>query len=142
MTKTVVLILVITLIFPHVLFAAPSDEVQPPPAGESRPAPATSNVDNQDSGYSPTAKKVYLGTGIGTLVAGGAFIALGAGASNSNQIGSDQAGTALYVIGGSFLAASTVLWILYFREKGREPATTVGLELDKGRGVVLAKFRF
>ncbi|HLO25196.1 MAG TPA: hypothetical protein VK187_03725 [Geobacteraceae bacterium] len=75
-------------------------------------------------------------------MAGGAFIALGAGASNSDQIGSDQAGTAFYVIRGSSLAASTVLWILYFREKGREPASAVGLELDKGRGDVLAKFRY
>ena len=141
MEKTVAVILVCTLLFPYVLFAAPLDEVQPPPASESPTVPATPNV-VQDTGHSPTAQKVYLGTGIGTLAAGGAFLALGAGASNSDGIGADEVGTFFYAVGGVFLAASTVLWMLYFREKGREPATTVGLELDKGKGVVLAKFRF
>ena len=141
MMKTVAVILVIALLFPHVLMAAPADEVQPPPANDSRTAPAPPNI-GQDTGYSPTAKKVYLGTGIATLVAGGALLVGGAASSNSNAIGGDEAGTVLYAVGGCFLAASTVLWILYFREKGREPATTVGLELNKGSGVVLAKFRF
>ena len=141
MAKTVAVIMVFTLLFPQALLAAPPDEVQTPPASESRTAPATPNA-VQDTGYSPTAKKVYLGTGIATLVAGGAFLALGAGPSNSNDITSNAADTFFYAVGASFLAASTVLWILYFREKGREPATSVGFELDKGRGGVVAKYRF
>ncbi len=139
MMKTVAAILVFTLLFPYVLFAAPSDEVQQPTAGKSQPAPATQIVD-QDTGYSPTAKKVYLGTGITTLAIGGTFLAAGAAVSSSGSI--EEVGTFFYVVGGSLLAASTILWILYFREKGKEPATTVGLELNKGRGLVLAKFRF
>ena len=50
-------------------------------------------------------------------MAGGAFLAVGAGSSNSNQIGSDEIGTFFYAVGGVFLAASTVLWMLYFRER-------------------------
>ncbi len=141
MIKTVAVVLLFTLLSPQLLFAAPSDEVQPPPASESQQAPAASNVD-RNARYSPTAEKVYLGTGIGTLVAGGAFIALGAASSNAHEIGSEEAGTVFYAIGGCLLAASTALWILYFREKGREPATSVGLDLDKGRVGLQAKFRF
>jgi hypothetical protein len=141
MMKTVATMLFVTLLLPNTLFAATSDEVQPPPASESRPETGPPNVD-QDTAYFPTAKNTYLGTGFGTLLVGGAFLALGAAASNSDGMGSQETGTGLYFIGGTFLAASSVLWILYFREKGKEPATTVGLELDKGKGAVLAKFKF
>ncbi len=139
--KTIAAVLVVTLLFPYALFAAPADQVQPPPASESRTVPAPPAA-VKETDYSPTAKKVYLGTGIGTLVAGGAFLAIGADTSNNKGIGSDEFGAFFYAVGSVFLAASTVLWIFYFREKGREPATTVGLELDKGRGVVVAKYRF
>ena len=141
MLKSFTVLLIITLVFPSALFASPPDEPPTARAGEARPESAPLDS-GQAIEYSPTAKKVYLGTGIGTLVAGGAFMALGVSESNGDEITSKSSSTALYVIGGSFLAASTILWILYFREKSREPAATVGLELDKGKYGISANFRF
>jgi hypothetical protein len=140
MKKAVAVLLVITFLFPSALFAA-ADGVPSQPAGKTPSAPATTAA-ARDSDYSATAEKAYLGTAIGTLVGGGAFIALGVSAGNSHEMASDAAATGLYIVGGAFLVASTVLWTLYFREKGKEPAAAVGLELNRGKGVVVAKFRF
>ena len=139
--KTIAFILVVSLILPNVLYAAPSDEVQPSPSSEPRQAPLLPEFD-QDSDYSPRAEKTYLGTGIGTLLAGGSLLALGIGVSNSSEIGAQEVGTFFSIIGGTFRATSTVLWILYFREKGKEPPATVGFELEKGKAVGLATIKF
>jgi hypothetical protein len=141
MLKTIAVILVASLLLPQILFAAPSNEVRPSASGESPQSPSLPKVD-PDPDYHPVAKKIYLGTGIGTLVTGVAFVALGIRASNEHEIGSEAAGTVLTTTGGIFLAASTVLWVLYFREKMREPATSVGLELGEKKAVVLANYRF
>ncbi|MFZ2950870.1 MAG: hypothetical protein WA003_15455 [Desulfuromonadaceae bacterium] len=114
---------------------------KPSSANESRQSLLVPKVD-QDSGYSRRAKNTYFYTGIGTAAVGGALVVLGIDESNSDHMTSKTAGPAAYVIGGTFLAASAILWILYFREKGREPAASVGLDLDKGKAVVLANYRF
>jgi hypothetical protein len=139
--KTITIVLLVVLILPNALFAAPSDEVQPSPSIESQQPPPLPKA-GLDSDYSPRAQKVYLGTGIGTLAAGGSLLAIGIGISGDNGIGAQEVGTFFSVIGGTFLAASSDLWILYFREKAKEPPASLGLDLEKGKGVVLANFRF
>ena len=139
MMKAIAVILFVSLILPDVLFAAPSDAPQPSSSNESQQPPLSPKV---DSDYSPRAKNWYLGTAIGTLVAGGAIVAGGIDESNNNDMLSDSGAAALYVIGGSFLATSAILWIFYFREKGKEPTASVDLELEKGKAVALVKYRF
>ena len=132
--KAITVILVVSLLLPNVLSAAPAND----PQQQSLVLPKV----DQDSGYSPRAKNVYFYTGIGALAAGGALVALGIDESNSDHITSKTAPPVLYFLGSTFLAASTVLWIFYFRKKRKEPAASVGLDLDKGKAVVQANYRF
>jgi len=142
--KVIMLVVIASLIFPYSLFAAPPEVTQPPASSEPVELSAAPNI-AKDGDYSPTAKNIYLGTAIGTLLVGGAAIALavaGRCSGNSNQICFKEANTAAYSVGGGMLAISTVLWILYAREKGKEPTSTVGFELDKGKSVITAHYRF
>ena len=112
--KAIAIVLLISLILPNVLQAAPSDEVRTQAAKEAQQTDPQQSAE-QKSNHSPGAQKAYLGTGIGTLAAGGAFLALGIGVSGSNGIGAEEVGTLFSAVGGVFLAASAVLWILYFQ---------------------------
>ena len=140
MMKAVALLLMLTLTTPHLLYATPEPAVTPS-AGGTDPAAQPANVPPA-SDYSPTAAKTYLGTGIGTLLAGSTLIVLGKNEADKKDITSDAASNMLYVIGGTFLAASTVLWILYFRETGKEPPATVGVDMSNGRYGLVAKFSY
>ena len=139
MRKAIAVILVVSLLLPNILFAAPANEVQQTPLSESPQPPLLAKA-GQDTSYSPTAKKIYLGTGIGTLAAGGVLVALGSELNGSDW--TDKESSKVYTIGGILLAISTVLWALYFYERGKEPPASVGLELENKKGIIQAYFRF
>ncbi|HTF99670.1 MAG TPA: hypothetical protein VK654_03680 [Nitrospirota bacterium] len=139
MKKTVAAVLLLLLLSSHALYAASPNDIPPPSSNVSQPAPET-YITDQESGHSPGAQTAYKATGIVTLVVAGTCVA--SGVYFSKVIGVDEVSSAFYTAGGVLFAASTVLWILYAREKGKEPRETVGLELDKGKVRVMATLRF
>jgi len=137
--KVIALILAASLISTPALSATTSTDTLTTPTVEAVPQTPASDVGNKGE-YSPERENVYLGTAIGTMLVGGLVLALGL--SGSDCVGCSMYEDVAVGVGGATLAASTVLWLLYFNEKGKASNTSVGFNLDKGGSFVTVQHRF
>jgi len=136
--NVIALILAAFLMIPTNLLAAQSESL---PA-HAEVQPTLPPDDGSKSEHSPETENVYLGWAIGTMIGGGVLLALGLSNSDSDCVGCSLYNDIVAGVGGATLAASTVLWVLYFNEKGKAPKTSVGLDLVNGGGLITAQHRF
>jgi predicted aconitase with swiveling domain len=138
MKKITALVIIVTLLLPHISWAGSERNEQ------SAVSPPTSTGEAESPRKRSNGK---LAGAVTTTVAGGVLLGLGIDRINSGEhdqswdgAGKSFVGTVLSFLGGGSLIASAFLWSLWAR--GEEPSTVVSIDKDGSRTMVMAHYRF
>jgi len=138
MRKITALVIIVTLLLPHMSWAG-SERIE---------QPAVSQPTSLGDVGSPLKRSTgKLAGAVATTVAGGVLLGLGIDRIKSGEhdqswdgAGKSFVGTVLTVLGGGSLVASTFLWTLWAR--GEDPSTVISIGKDGSRTMITAHYRF